>query len=98
VREAAARGRYAARARPERWLGCRDISSTNTSAEGQNEATLLTGAFDSRSTRRHFSFEAHVPQMRRATAKLSSVRGSTIALKSTPARLATDTNSTALDW
>jgi hypothetical protein len=88
----------AASAGPERRLGCRDISSTSKSAHGQNEATLLNGAFDSRSTRRHFSFDVHVLQMRHATAKLSSVRGSTIALKSIPARLATDTNSSVLDW
>jgi hypothetical protein len=89
---------HAASAGPERRLGCRDISSTSKSAHGQNEATLLNGAFDSRSTRRHFSFDVHVLQMRHATAKLSSVRGSTIALKSIPARLATDTNSSVLDW
>jgi hypothetical protein len=59
---------------------------------------LLNGAFDSRNARRHFSFDVHVPQMRHATAKLSSVRGSTIALRSTPARLATATNSSVLDW
>src|SRR5262245_55490565 len=36
--------------------------------------------------------------MRHPTAKLSSVRGSTIAPRSIPARLASDTNSRALDW
>jgi hypothetical protein len=59
--------------------------------------TVLNGAFDSPNARRHFSFDVHVPQMRHASAKLSSVRGSTIALKSSPARLATDTNS-RVDW
>jgi hypothetical protein len=88
----------AARTGPGRWLGSRCISSTSKSAHGQNEATLLNGAFDSRSARRHFSRDMHVLQMRHATAKLSSVRGSTIALKSIPARLATDTNSRVLDW
>jgi hypothetical protein len=87
-----------AAARPELWAGSRDISSTSTSAHGQNEVTLLNGVFDSRSARRHFSFDVHVLQIRHATAKLSSVRGSTMALKSIPARLATDTNSRALDW
>jgi hypothetical protein len=68
------------------------------SAHGQNDVTVLSGAFDSRNARRHLSFDVHVPQIRHATAKLSSVRGSTIALKSIPARLATATNSSVLDW
>jgi len=89
---------HAARAGPERKPGCRCITSTSKSAHGQNEATLLKGAFDSRSTRRHFSLDVHVLQMRQATAKLSSVRESIIALKSIPARLATCTNSSVLDW
>jgi hypothetical protein len=68
------------------------------SVQGQNEATVLNGAFDWRKARRHSSFDVQVPQMRHATANVSSVRGSTIALKSIPARLATDTNSSVLDW
>src|SRR5215831_2346906 len=83
---------------PGRRPGCQYISSTSTSVHGQNEATALSGAFDCRSSRRHFSFNVQVLQMRHPTAKLSSVRGSTIAPRSIPARLARDTNSSALDW
>src|SRR5262245_9883745 len=89
---------HAARTCPGRRLGCQYMSSNSTSVHGQNEATALKGAFDCRSTRRQFSFNVQVLQMRHPTAKLSSVRGSTIALRSTPARLASDTNSRALDW
>src|SRR5215467_13369024 len=89
---------HATRTCPARRPGCQYISSTSTSVHGQNEATALSGAFDCRSARRHFSFNVQVLQMRHPTAKLSSVRGSTIALRSIPARLASDTNSRALDW
>src|SRR5215467_9271224 len=96
--EAAPRLNHAIRTCPVRRLGCQYISSTSTSVHGQNEATALNGAFDWRNARRHFSFNVQVLQMRHPTAKLSSVRGSTIAPRSIPARLARDTNSSALDW
>src|SRR5215467_1943661 len=89
---------HATRTCPARRPGCQYISSTSTSVHGQNEATALSGAFDCRSARRHFSFNVQVLQMRHPTAKLSSVRGSTIALRSIPARLASDTNSRVSDW
>src|SRR5215470_19070127 len=67
--------------------------STNTSVAGQKRATSLSLTSPLPSVCRHFSFDVHLPHLRRAIAKLISVRGSTIELGSMPRPSATAKNS-----
>jgi hypothetical protein len=78
--------------------GWRRSRSTNTSAEGQKGATSLSVATRWRSASRHLSFELHLRHLRRAVAKLSSVRGSTIALRSMPSFSTSAQNSASPEW
>jgi hypothetical protein len=64
--------------------GWRRSRSTSRSTEGQKGATSLSVATRWRSASRHFSFEVQLRHLRRSIAKLSSVRGSTIAFRSMP--------------
>src|SRR5262249_60870277 len=62
---------------------------------GQKRATSLSVTIRWRSACRHFAFEVHWLHLRRAIAKLSSVRGSTIAPRSMPSSSASAKNSAA---
>jgi hypothetical protein len=78
--------------------GWRRSRSTNRSTEGQNEATSLSVTTRCRSACRHLSFEVHLLHLRRAVAKLSSVRGSTMAPRSMPRSSASAKNWGSPQW